>query len=176
MKVRHAILGLLMEEARSGYEIKQYFENRLAYFYDPSYGTIYPTLKILEQDGFLSKTTVTQEGKPNKNVYTITDTGIQEFLDCLKSPYEPDVVRSDVLMRLFFGTYVDNSQIMEWVEDTRLQADHNVKNLLKIKELYGYRMPFPQLLSLDYGIALNRSKLEIAESFMIRLHERESQS
>ncbi|GIP21862.1 PadR family transcriptional regulator [Paenibacillus sp. J22TS3] len=173
MKVRHAILGVLMDESRSGYEIKQYFENRLSYFYDPSYGTIYPTLKILEQDGLLTKTVVTQDGKPNKNIYSITESGRAEFLECLVGPYEPDTVRSDTLMRLFFGKYVDKSTIIGWLSEAREAARKNITELEQLKEQFGSRMPLPQQFSLEYGIRSNYNKLELTEVFIAKLQEQE---
>lgn len=173
MKVRHAILGVLMDESRSGYEIKQYFENRLSYFYDPSYGTIYPTLKILEQDGLLTKTVVTQDGKPNKNIYSITEIGRAEFLDCLIGPYEPDTIRSDTLMRLFFGRYVDTNTIIGWLSEAREAAHKNMEELKQIREQFGHRMPIPQQFSVEYGISSNRNKYELAEMFITKLKEQE---
>ncbi|WP_407124701.1 PadR family transcriptional regulator [Weissella paramesenteroides] len=36
---------------------------------------IYPTLKNLETEGLVTKTKVTQEDKPNKNVFSIIESG-----------------------------------------------------------------------------------------------------
>ena len=69
MKGRDVILGILSKQERTGYEIKEIFQSQLSYFYDGTYGMIYPTLKKLEQDGLVSKRVIMQTGKPNKNIY-----------------------------------------------------------------------------------------------------------
>lgn len=75
MKGRDVILGILSQSEKTGYEINDILQNRLSYFYDGTYGMIYPTLRKLEQEGLVSKKIIVQTGKPNKNVYSITPAG-----------------------------------------------------------------------------------------------------
>ena len=96
--------------------MKQVFQSVFSYFYDASYGTIYPTLSRMEKDGLISKESVVQEGKPNKNVYAITVQGREKFMQYMHSEVEPDSFRSDLLMRLFFGEYVNKDVVVGWFE------------------------------------------------------------
>lgn len=73
MKIQGVILGILNSGPHSGYEIKRQFEERFSFFFNASYGSIYPTLSKFEKEKLITKKTVKHEGKPNKNVYTITD-------------------------------------------------------------------------------------------------------
>jgi len=64
------ILELLKDQPRHGYDIIRALEERMHGRYRPSPGSVYPTLQMLEDLGYVSSSQ--QEGK---NVYTITDEG-----------------------------------------------------------------------------------------------------
>jgi hypothetical protein len=74
--LKYALLGLLQEHPKHGYEMIKDLENRSGGFYSPSAGAIYPTLQLLEDRGWVSVEVV--EGK---KVYTITDEGRQAFTE-----------------------------------------------------------------------------------------------
>jgi DNA-binding PadR family transcriptional regulator len=64
------ILELLKDQPRHGYDIIRALEERMRGRYRPSPGSVYPTLQMLEDLGYVTSTQ--QEGK---KVYTITDEG-----------------------------------------------------------------------------------------------------
>jgi len=68
--VKFIVLGALAEKPMHGYDIIQSLEQRHEGRYRPSPGSIYPTLQMLEDGGF-----VTSEQVDGKRVYTITDAG-----------------------------------------------------------------------------------------------------
>jgi DNA-binding PadR family transcriptional regulator len=68
--IKFVLLELIAEKPRHGYDIIKELEARHEGFYKPSPGTVYPTLQMLEEGGYLTSDTV--EGK---RVYTITDAG-----------------------------------------------------------------------------------------------------
>lgn len=65
------ILSLLEERPRHGYDIIKAIEERSGGAYQPSAGTVYPTLTLLEEMGFARSTP--DEG--GKRMYEITDAG-----------------------------------------------------------------------------------------------------
>ena len=73
-ELRLVILNLLAEKPSYGYEIMKTIEERLAGGYAPSPGVVYPTLSMLEDEGFA---TAAAEG--GKKRYAITEAGT-EFL------------------------------------------------------------------------------------------------
>ncbi|OKQ00357.1 PadR family transcriptional regulator [Paenibacillus sp. P46E] len=107
MNIQDVILGILCKKPHSGYEIKRHFEEYFSFFFDASFGTIYPTLSKLEGLNLITKESVRQEGKPDKNVYTITEAGKEHFRSYLVQPAEKEVLRSDFLMHLYFGDMAD---------------------------------------------------------------------
>jgi DNA-binding PadR family transcriptional regulator len=68
--LKYVILDLLQESPRHGYDIIRALEERFHGFYTPSAGSVYPTLQLLEDQGY-----VTSEQRDGKRVYTITDAG-----------------------------------------------------------------------------------------------------
>ena len=69
--MKFLLLEILKEGPRHGYEIINGLEGRFS-GYRPSPGSVYPTLQMLEEGGF-----VTSEEKDGKKVYTITDAGLK---------------------------------------------------------------------------------------------------
>jgi len=91
-EVKFVILRLLKEKPRHGYEIIKALEEKLAGCYTPSAGTVYPTLQLLEDQGYVR---VVEES--GKKVYHITPEG-EAFLDEHKDAVEDifDRVRDTV--------------------------------------------------------------------------------
>jgi DNA-binding PadR family transcriptional regulator len=69
--LRFVVLGLLAEQPRHGYDLIRELEERTGGEYRPSPGVIYPTLSLLEDEGFV--TPVAAEG--GRKLYEITPAG-----------------------------------------------------------------------------------------------------
>jgi DNA-binding PadR family transcriptional regulator len=85
--LRYVILRLLDEKPRHGYEIIKALEERLGGAYSPSPGVVYPTLQLLEDQGF-ARVRPEQDGK---KIYEITDAGrthLAENRDTVDSIFE----------------------------------------------------------------------------------------
>jgi DNA-binding PadR family transcriptional regulator len=68
--LKYVILDLLQEGPRHGYDIIRAIEERFHGFYTPSPGSVYPTLQLLEDQGY-----VTSNERDGKKIYTVTDEG-----------------------------------------------------------------------------------------------------
>ena len=73
-EVRLALLSLLSDERRHGYELMKELETRSGGSYKASAGAIYPTLQQLEDEGL-----VRSEALEGKRVYRITAAGRSEL-------------------------------------------------------------------------------------------------
>ncbi len=73
--LKYVILNLLKDKPSHGYEIIRAMEERFHGFYTPSAGSVYPTLQMLEDMGYVSSSE-----RDGKKVYTITEEG-KKFLD-----------------------------------------------------------------------------------------------
>jgi DNA-binding PadR family transcriptional regulator len=74
--LKYVILDLLKDRPRHGYDVIQELESRFRGFYSPSAGSVYPTLQLLEDQGYVTSTQ--QDGK---RVYAITDEGRRFLAD-----------------------------------------------------------------------------------------------
>jgi DNA-binding PadR family transcriptional regulator len=80
--LKYVVLDLLEDKPSHGYEVIKALEERFRGFYSPSPGSVYPTLQLLEDLGY-----VTATQRDGKKVYTITEEG-QEFLEEHRSSVE----------------------------------------------------------------------------------------
>ena len=68
--LKYVILDLLKDQPRHGYDVIRALEESLGGFYNPSPGSVYPTLQLLEDQGYLTSSQL-----DGKRVYAITDEG-----------------------------------------------------------------------------------------------------
>jgi DNA-binding PadR family transcriptional regulator len=69
--LRLVILDLVGESPRHGYDVIKALEARCGGIYSPSPGVVYPTLSLLEDQGFVTM----EESAGNKKRYTVTTEG-----------------------------------------------------------------------------------------------------
>lgn len=115
-KTKYALLGLLSWRPMSGYDIKKTIEISLSNFWQEGYGQIYPMLKRLADEGLAERSVIRQEGKPDRNVYTITDAGRDVLQQWFTEPVEYQAGRNELLLKLFFGRQAARESILQHVE------------------------------------------------------------
>ncbi|MGO8669841.1 MAG: PadR family transcriptional regulator [Capsulimonadaceae bacterium] len=81
------ILAVLSDGPRHGYSIAREIERRSADALSMGEGTLYPTLKGLETDGFVTSEWQNEAPGPSRKVYKLTDKGRGE-LDRHKSLWQ----------------------------------------------------------------------------------------
>ena len=87
MPIQHAVLALLADGPSHGYELKSAFEQAVGPQWGPlNIGHLYQVLDRLSRDGLASSTRVSQEVKPDRLVYAITDAGVGELTGWLAEP------------------------------------------------------------------------------------------
>ena len=127
MSLKHALLGILSFEPMTGYELKQFFDSSVQHFWNAELSQIYPTLKALEESGFVDMRVEVQQNRPNRKIYAVTDEGRAEFQRWVRDAQPPADLRDPFLIKIFFGTEVP-------VEDTiillRRQMEEQQKMLL----------------------------------------------
>jgi len=106
MDVQTIILGFLMQKPMTGYALKKAFAISFSFFSGLSYGSIYPALKKMEQNGLISMQLKVQKNAPNRKIYTITQDGKVQFKSSLKTPFAPERFKSSFLSHLFFFTHL----------------------------------------------------------------------
>jgi PadR family transcriptional regulator, regulatory protein AphA len=132
--VTWAVLGLLEQRPRSGYDLKRAVDRTIRHFWAASYGQIYPELRRLEDAGWVEGSDGSR-GARSRRVYSITTRGRTALLDWLRDGETRIELRDESLLRLFFADTLPIDQALE---------------LLEVRG-EGYRQMLAYLESLDDG-------------------------
>jgi DNA-binding PadR family transcriptional regulator len=112
-KAKYAILGSLSLMPMSGYDIKKFSDGSIAHFWNENYARIYPVLKQMEKEGLVIKETMHTEGRPSRNLYSITGKGRSQLDLWLLQPVEDIRPREELLLKLFFSENVPAENLIE---------------------------------------------------------------
>lgn len=113
MNVRTVCLAILQFSDATGYEIKKMStEERFSYFVDASFGSIYPALSRLQDDGCVTVREEYESGKPPRKIYSITDKGRAELIESLQVLPRPDTFKSEFLLIALCAGLLDRETIV----------------------------------------------------------------
>jgi DNA-binding PadR family transcriptional regulator len=104
MSFKYALLGLLADGPRHGYELKTLYEEQLVPSTTLNIGQVYPALERLKRDGWVEYDVVAQQERPDKKVYVLTEEGrsqLQAWLDA-PSPLSLDM-RNETYLKLMLA-------------------------------------------------------------------------
>jgi DNA-binding PadR family transcriptional regulator len=119
----------------SGYDIKKRFEEYLGKFWSESYGQIYPIAKELVDEGLATRAVEQTEGRPNRNVFTITDKGLEELKNWLSKPADPHKERLEVLLKLICGAHMSAESNIEVVQRFRNEWMSHIETYAEIERV-----------------------------------------
>jgi len=131
-KTKYALLGILSIKPASGYDIKRTVDGSIGFFWNENFGHIYPMLKRLEKEGLVKRRTRESEGRPVKNIYSLTAAGEKDLLRWLSKPSEENSIRNEMLLKLFFGRQIERQKIVEMISTERKK---NVESLKKYSDI-----------------------------------------
>lgn len=105
MTVRNALLGLLSQRPRHGYDLHAAFEAVVGgrQNWDVKPAQIYTTLGRLEEGGLVIRQGVGRGGGPEKLIYDITPAGRQALADWLLEPIEAQHQRDEFFLKLMIS-------------------------------------------------------------------------
>lgn len=117
MNVRTVCLAILQFSDATGYEIKKMStEEQFSYFIDASFGSIYPALSRLQEDGCVTVREEYESGKPPRKVYSITDKGREELIESLQVLPRPDTFKSEFLLIALCAGLLDRGTIVRAID------------------------------------------------------------
>lgn len=132
MSLKHVILVVLKQGNSTGYEINQTFEGPLGIYWNTSHQAVYRALASMSKDAWVSYKEKSQEGKPDKKIYRITDKG-EEVLDrWLAENQKPSPINESLLVKFFAGELCPAEALIEQVSE--LKNTHK-KNMLYYESL-----------------------------------------
>lgn len=132
MSLRYGLLGMLSKWDATGYDLKKEFDEVMSIFWHSHLSQIYPELNKLEEKEWIMSKRVTQEGRPDKKVYSITTKGKEELMKWLIKPLDLPKIKDPYLMQTFF---MDNIPLSEVILHLQLHVKEREERLEKIKDL-----------------------------------------
>jgi DNA-binding PadR family transcriptional regulator len=136
MTMRLVILGLLMEEDRHPYDIRQTMKERAMHHYIKLQdGSLYYAMDQLRKEGSVEAVEVIKDtSRPDKTIYRITDRGRERFHELLIRQFEePDLVYHPLYAALSFAKYGDPEQITEIL---RIKIEEQMQYSAHMKAVY----------------------------------------
>jgi len=127
------LLGLLEIEPMSGYDLGVVIRASVGHIWNESYGQIYPNLKKLAADGFVTSKTERQKGKPDRRIYSVTKKGQERLAKWLAVEPQPEIARNELLLKLFFGAQVPAEILIGFVDRMAEREGAVLKELTRLE-------------------------------------------
>lgn len=155
MSLTHALLGLLIVEPRSGYELTKAFERDLGRFaWQAGHTSIYPELNKMADAGLVE---VTHEGARGSRTYAATDAGRGELRRWMFDAGTTNAkVRDERTLRMFMISALDPDDAVTYLRGVAEATGARAAELREIREKAGPvvrdgRVVFG-LLAAEYGL------------------------
>ncbi|OYD09599.1 PadR family transcriptional regulator [Paludifilum halophilum] len=130
MSVKHAILTLLYQRERHGYEIKTKFESMVHGQWPLNTGQVYTTLDRLTRDGLVKP--LTEESRDRKE-YRLTEAGREELHRWLLEPVERSLLKDAFFFKLLCAQEIDFRQEAEMLNRQRASL---VYHMMQLRQLH----------------------------------------
>jgi len=152
-----SLLGFLHERPRSGWELVQTVEATVGNFWNVTRSQVYRELRSLEEQGLVE---AGETGARDRRPYAITPAGRAAFGRWIAREPGPDLVRSPLLLTVFFAEYLDPALLRRFLTLHRIEHE---RNLARYEEMYdalaGVEGEDHSVMALRYGIEHERAVL-----------------
>jgi len=157
MSHKYLILGLLAQNPMTGYDIRKHVKDVLSAVTSASYGTLYPTLHKLLDDGAVRVDEIIQDSRPSKKVYSITSTGRTALDNWLKEPPADDKVRREFLLKFYFASDLAEQELLSLLTRRRDEMKSRLESLRA--ERNDNTNPRERWI-IDYAITIYRAEMD----------------
>lgn len=125
---RFLVLGLLLDDPASGYELGARASQALAYFWPITRSHIYAELPRLVEQGHATSEDVPQRGVPDKRVYTATPEGRQAFGSWLAGfEVVSERARQPLQIQLHFAQHSTTEHLLGQLDRWEQEVHHTLE-------------------------------------------------
>ena len=171
---KYAILGWLSIEPMSGYDLRRRIQGSVGMFWNESFGSIYPTLRKLEDEGLIEEHNGGDGDHPSRRVMTPTERGLGRLRAWLAEGFAPTTTRNEFALKIFFGGHQDRDTLISHIESYR--AEH-VEGLVRLDGIQrrlktgdaGVFSAECRLMTAELGDRLCRATIEWCDEMLGRL-------
>ena len=119
MTVSYALLGLLQEADRHGYDLKQSYDRTFGAIRPLRFGQVYRTLAQLQRDGLIAVAGVEAGAGPERKRYSITAEGVTDLERWLSEPEQPRPQLQTVLFQKVVQALMSGRPAHEYLDAQR---------------------------------------------------------
>ena len=161
-----AILGLLHQQPRSGYDLRKVFSSSPMGRYSSSPGSIYPALRRLEQRGLISGRVDRKDSMRPRRIFQPTSDGVDSLREWLSAPLTRDDIvwrMEELMLRFAFMDVADEMVTPQFLRSLAEEIEEYVLELTAhLDTMQGF--PVHGRLALTFGIATFRAQAECARN------------
>jgi DNA-binding PadR family transcriptional regulator len=170
MSFRYSVLGLLDQKPMSGYDIKRLPEGVDWLIGGSSFGNIYPTLHTLLEDGLVTVDVVSNQDRPPRKVYAVSEKGRQALRERLEQPIPPNASLKTFIMCLILTQDLSQKGSVACLQQRRAQVIAH-RDALRGMSDESEQAGTGWQLALDYGLALTDTELDWLDRALDRIPE-----
>ncbi|MGH1351251.1 MAG: PadR family transcriptional regulator [Methyloligellaceae bacterium] len=123
MDTKTLCLGILTLGDSTGYDIRKSLDETFSHFMEISPSGVYPALRDMEDQGFVTSEKIAQDDRPNKIIYSITNKGRDAFVEGLAASPGRHKVRSEMLALIYFAEYAPEHHLLQVLEARKKQLE-----------------------------------------------------
>ena len=169
-KPAYVVLGMIATGRRSGYAMSRTAKEATRHFWATSDGQIYPQLKSLADEGYITGERESQGGR-ERVVYSLTAKGREALDEWLNSGGRTHFeLRDEGLLRLFFAEELSVDQLRAQIEVMRRRHRRAIEHLEDLRPKAG-DMACAHL-TLRYGLDLHAFSIDWYDRLDAELAER----
>lgn len=170
MSTRHIILGLLASKPMTGYDIKSLFRGLSWLIEVPSYGSLYPTLHELLEEGLVTVRVEPGQGKPPRKLYQVTEAGQQALKKWFATPEITELSVKAFARQLILADCFSPAELAKYLEQRRTQlASYVERTASSAKNPGSDNGRLGHWLIHDYGAMIARAELTWLEARLAEL-------
>lgn len=163
MSLSYAILVSLADCPKSGYDLAKKFDGSVGFFWQATHQQIYRELTKLEELEWLRAESVTQVGRPDKKLFSLTELGKENLKIWIAKACELSPNKEELLVKIYAGQLI--SQQILVAEIRRHQHLHKEKLAIYQeidRQMHSNNQTLPQILKYPYLTLRMGIKFEIA--------------
>jgi DNA-binding PadR family transcriptional regulator len=170
--VQNALLALLSQRPRHGYELRDLFEAALGGHWELNSGQIYSSLDRLARDGLVVEESIEKGGGPDKRLWTLTDEGKKELASWFESPVPRDYrLRDEFYLKLMIALVTLPMKARQILLVQRRELFRELHDLTARRNVLDPHQQLARILLLDSAIMHTEAELRWIEMVEARLDD-----
>lgn len=155
------------------------FRDSLNYFWTAQTSQIYRELQTLKKNGWVEDVVVPQQGKPSKNVFSITTFGKEELLRWLEDDCVAFDTKVPILMKVFFRGELPVTENIDFFKKIKQTCQRSLEQMSQPNQnvkMYAPSVPSPTSslywkMTVNYGVMYAQMLIEWCDACIKMLEE-----